>query len=48
MRFEEPTLESQATAPKKEAEVAKTNAKKPQTKAKTKTKSKSNDYGMSM
>ena len=42
-----------ATEPKKEveskqAEVAKTNAKKPQIKAKAKTKSKSNDYGMSM
>lgn len=46
--IKEPALESQATAPKKEAEVAKTNAKKPQTKAKAKTKSKSNDYGMSM
>lgn len=46
--LKEPTLESQATAPKKEAEVAKTNAKKPQIKAKAKTKSKSNDYGISM
>lgn len=48
--LKEPTLESQAqtTAPKKEAEVAKTNAKKPQTKAKNKDKKKSNDYGMSM
>lgn len=43
-----PSLETQATAPKKEAEVAKTNAKKPQTKAKNKDKKKSNDYGMSM
>ena len=42
----QPSLKTQATAPKKEAEVAKTNAKKPQAKAKT--KSKSNDYGMSM
>lgn len=48
--LKEPTLESQAqtTAPKKEAEVAKTNTKKPQTKAKNKDKKKSNDYGMSM
>lgn len=45
--LKEPTLESQATAPKKEAEVAKTTIK-PKTKAKAKTKSKSNDYGMSM
>lgn len=49
----QPSLEAQATAPKKEveskqAEVAKTNAKKPQTKAKNKDKKKSNDYGMSM
>lgn len=48
--LKEPTLESQVTAPKKEAETKKVEATKSATKAKAKakTKSKSNDYGMSM